>query len=111
MIDTEIEKKIIQGYVSGQPGPLFNLIIACDLQRSQKHEELERFIVLLYARLYMEKMEPLLVPGKMFAGKEVKLRNRIMQRALAMTKVAGSQKAEEPKETNLSSTVDIEEKS
>jgi hypothetical protein len=89
----EVEKKMQRGYFNGPSSEMYCLAVACDLKRNRKTLEpiLEKFILDLYAKLYLAAD---ISPPPPKPSKEVKLASKVMQRALAITKTVGKEKNE-----------------
>jgi DNA repair ATPase RecN len=92
-LEADIEKKILLGYTAEPTCELHCLVIACDLKRNRKTIEppLDKYITDLFAKLYLRcgDFEVLAKPTK-----ESKLTSKVMQRTLAITKIAGKDKGE-----------------
>ena len=89
IIDPDIEKNITNNYVANESNELFRLCIVCDLKRSRKQCEvaLEKFILNLYSKLYLEAIGPISAKKSQISSeKETKMAGKILQRALHLTK-------------------------
>jgi hypothetical protein len=92
-VESDVEKKMLSGYIAEPNCELHCLVIACDLKRNRKTLEppLEKFIMDLFSKLYLRCGD---FTGLSKPTKESKLASKVMQRALAITKTAGKDKSE-----------------
>ena len=95
VIDSDVEKSITQSYEANESNELFRLCIVCDLKRSRKQCEvaLEKFILNMYSKLYLQALGPIPVKSTQVSSdvkstqeKETKMAGKILQRALHLTK-------------------------
>jgi len=99
VIDSDVEKSITKSYEANESNELFRLCIACDLKRSRKQCEvaLEKFILNVYSKLYLEALGPIQTKKSQMnsSEKETKMAGKILQRALHLTKSLSATKPTE----------------
>ena len=88
-IDPDVEKIMIDNYEAREENEMYRLVLVCDLKRARKQCEvaLEKFILNLYSRLYLQALgDVTLKSNQVLPEKEAKMTGKVLQRAMHLTK-------------------------